>query len=178
MRLILEPHADDCALFCAYATFPERTTIVTVLGRSEVQGQDSELRLDEAEEAARILQSGYQSWDISDRSPDWQLVEAKMRVIDSEFDWDDVFAPMPEHGGHEQHDRVGGLAGSIFGQRCRFYATYKRGSARTQTENEVIPEDGWRARKMRAMSCYSSQIDLDNTRPWFQSDDYLREWVA
>lgn len=178
MRLILEPHADDCALFCAYAAIPERSTIVTVLGRSEIQGQDTSQRIDEAHNAAEVLQCSYISWDISDRSPEWLLVEARLHVLNSKYDWDDVFAPMPELGGHSQHNRVGELAGSIFGDRCRFYATYRRGEWRTQTETEVIPEPGWRATKMAAMACFSSQIDLENTRFWFSEPNMLREWVA
>jgi len=89
-----------------------------------------------------------------------------------------VWAPMVEADGHSDHNLVGRAAEDVFGLHCRFYATYKRGHGRTRTDNEVTPEPDWYAVKLKAMSCYVSQINHPQMRPWFCSDDCLREWVA
>ena len=88
-----------------------------------------------------------------------------------------VWAPMVEADGHEDHNLVGLAAADVFGDRCRFYATYKRGHGRTRTDHEVIPEPDWYAKKFKAMSHYISQINHPQMRPWFTTD-WDREFVA
>ena len=183
--LFFEPHhsPDDAVLFGSYTLLRLKPQVVTVLGRGQVQekyGIDGQTR--EAENAKALDVFGipdWMSWLHSDVNPNWQAVSDDMRLYDITHQPEEVWAPLVEpESGHEQHDQVGSLAAEVFGGRCRFYATYRRGSGRTLTDNEVTPEPDWPAKKFKAMSFYVSQINLGNCRPWFAADDSLREWRA
>lgn len=118
-------------------------------------------------------------WDFPEKTADWDKVGYRMQDLDKgRLDIEHVWAPLVEDGGHEDHNEVGRIAAEIFPGRVSFYATYRRGFTRTRTDTEVMPEPEWPAVKFRAMSCYASQINLENTRPWFAADDMLREWVG
>jgi hypothetical protein len=86
-----------------------------------------------------------------------------------------VWAPAYEEDGHEQHNVVANVAAAIFCSRVQPYLTYRRGQMRTRG-TEVPFEPPWVWSKMRALCCYRSQIELENTRPWFMGDT-LREYV-
>ena len=170
--ILFECHPDDSVLFSSFSVLRHQAFIVTVLGEDEV-------RYAETEAAAAVL--GVQSMNLgfSETNPDWDKVGYRMERLDqTRMDVDLVFAPLEEEEGHAQHNEIGLLAREMFGDRCRFYATYKRGHGRTRTDNEVAPEPDWYAKKFNAMSCYVSQIKHPQMRPWFCSDDCLREWVA
>jgi hypothetical protein len=170
--ILFECHPDDAALFSAYSVLRHQAFIVTVLGSDFA-------RYAETEAAAAVLGGQSMNLGFSEANPDWDKVGYRMEHLDgTRMDVDLVFAPLEEEGGHSQHNEVGLLAREIFGDRCRFYATYKRGHSRTRTDNEVTPEPDWYARKFNAMSCYVSQINHPQMRPWFAADDMLREWVA
>lgn len=181
--LLLESHHDDLALFCAYTALRLKPTAITVLGDARVQeryGISKEDRQAENAEALNILGvTNWMVWNHSDVEPNWDAVRDDMRRYFAAHEPEEVWAPLVEQGnGHDQHDQVGLLASEVFGDRCRFYATYRRGSGRTRTDNEVIPEPDWPATKFKAMSAYASQINLENCRPWFAAADSLREWRA
>ena len=168
--VLFEPHSDDATLFSAFSVLRHEAFIVTVLGVDET-------RYAETEAAAEVLGVQSMSLGFSEANPDWDKVGYRMERFDEgRMDVDQVFAPLEEEGGHPHHNEVGLLAREIFGDRCRFYATYKRGHSRTRTDNEVIPEADWYAIKFAAMSCYVSQINHPQMRPWF--NDWDREWVA
>lgn len=180
--VLLEPHYDDAVLFASYTLLKEKPTVITVLGGDTVQEPEitARQRANENWRALSILlDSPNYEWDHSERNPDWEMVVAQMIDVRIELSPDVIWVPLMEDDGHEQHNEVSREAIIIFGaERCRFYATYRRGSGRTRTDNEVIPEPGWRAKKYAAMACFASQIEIENTRPWFCSDDCLREWIA
>ena len=170
--VLFECHPDDSVLFSAFSVLRHGAFIVTVLGADAT-------RYAETEAAAAVL--GVQSMNLgfSEMHHDWDEIGYRMERLDqTRMDVDLVFAPLEEEEGHAQHNDVGLLAREIFGSRCRFYATYRRGHGRTRTDNEVIPEPDWYAKKFRAMSCYTSQINHPQMRPWFAADDCLREWIA
>ena len=147
--------------------------VVTVLGDARVRQIENENAI------GGVLDIGLpMDWKFSDVSPDWDEVGYGMERLDEgRMDVDQVFAPLEEEGGHQHHNEVGLLAREIFGDRCRFYATYKRGHGRTRTDHEVTPEPDWYAKKFNAMSCYVSQINHPQMRPWFTTD-WDREFVA
>jgi len=182
--ILFEPHYDDAVLFASYTLRREKPKVITVLGGDTVQapGITAWERQRENERAMGVLNVfDVEAWGHSERSPDWDAVADSLRLIRDEVHYslsDRVFAPLVEQGGHDHHNKVGLLTMEIFGDNVSFYATYRRGSGRTRTDTEVIPEPDWPARKYAAMACFSSQINLENTRPWFCSDDCLREWIA
>ena len=152
-------------LFACYTLLREQAGVVTVFGGDE-------RRQHETWEAMDLLDVPHEEWTVPhDRRDIFRWME---KADDGEVT---VWAPMVEEGGHLDHNLVGWAAADVFGDRCRFYATYKRGHGRTRTDNEVIPEPDWYAKKFNAMSCYVSQINHPQMRPWFCSDDMLREWI-
>lgn len=184
--LLLEPHlqaVDDAVLFATYTLLRERPHVVTVCSDARVQeryGIDGVERRYEGYRAMKSLSIDHDDLFLRDDDLDVEYLERSLRVRDELLSPGIVWAPLPEEfDGHAQHDLVAQYAEKVFGRdRLRFYATYRRGSARTRTETEVTPEPHWPALKFKAMACYESQINLDNTRPWFAADDMLREWVA
>lgn len=180
--VLFEPHHDDSTLFCAYTMLRLRPHLVTVFGfalAQEKYGVSGETREHENVEAMKVLKpESWRTWNHSDVNPDPEQVISDMLRLNTALRPKEVWTPLWEDGGHAQHNLVSIAASAVYGNRCRFYATYRRGYGRTQTEAEVTPEPTWPALKLKAMSCYASQINLDDCRPWFAASDMLREWVA
>lgn len=154
--------------------------LVTVFGHAQAQekyGISCMTRDTENVEAMQILEpADWRTWNHSDIDPNEDAIIHEMLRTNKVLRPKVVWAPMFELEGHEQHNMVARAAEVVFPGRVRSYATYSRGSARTRTPNEVRPEPDWPALKLKAMACYTSQINLDNTRDWFS--DWSREWVA
>lgn len=181
--LVLEPHADDAALFAAYTCCREAETggcvIVTILAGDAV-------RDDESHWAARHLGCDYlplidqrTGLTIREGRPDWDAAVLSLREYAGRIDdLTVVYAPTVEDGGHDHHNRVGHLAAGLFGvDRVTGYTTYTRHGGRTVGVHEVVPDDPvWILRKLRALACYESQIADPATRPWFTGG--LSEWYT
>lgn len=176
-HLFLSPHHDDETLFASMTLLRLKPDVIfcTTPKVQERYGITADQRLAEAVAAMDVLGiENYRTWPYPDDTDatDSMVIDLTCWLDTYAFVW----APMWEHDGHFGHNAVNQAAVKVFGDRCRFYATYRRGSARTRTEHEVFPEPDWPARKLRAMACYESQVNLPNTRAWF--DDWSREWVA
>jgi LmbE family N-acetylglucosaminyl deacetylase len=178
--LLLSPHNDDETLFAAYTIMRHQPHVVICL-KSQVQenryGILASTREAETRHALRLL--GITSWEQSlildtDTEPEPKLVEL-MDSLENRYAPGIVWAPFSEEGGHEQHNLISFFALRAFEERTRFYCTYTRGQGRSRRV-EVQATAGMVARKMRALSSYKSQIELENTRYWFV-DDTLREYV-
>jgi len=172
--IVFEPHADDAILFCSYSILENPGAyVITVLGADGNRAKESRAAVNSLGVGAR-----HDAWCIPELSPDWGEVEARMRVLSYDIPDAIVFAPAIEEGGHDHHSAVGKLTFEVFGEeRCRFYLTYQRGHGRSRSDTEVVPREGWMAKKFQALACYPSQIERADTRPWFCSDDALREWL-
>jgi len=168
--VFFEPHADDAVLFACYTLLRETPVVITVLGNDEQ-------RIWESKMAMHFLSLKWEAWRQDESNPDWEGIKEAMMGVTVQQGIERVWLPMPEHGGHEHHDRVGEIGGSAFGPRARFYATYRRGEGRTRTDSEVVPQPSWPAVKFKAMGHYVSQINHPQMRPWFTTD-WDREWVA
>lgn len=184
--LLLAPHHDDESLFAAQICLRYRPHVI-VCTESHIQEGDGITQAQRAAEtnaALDVLGCTWHQWPV----PDSKVADYVGEMLIWLSAWlpenkgptpDRVFAPLVEPDGHEHHNIVGKAAVDMFGAEVvTGYATYARGGGRTHTETEVEWEPGWRALKLRAMSCYGSQIDLAATRPWFAQDDMLREWVS
>lgn len=90
--------------------------------------------------------------------------------------YDHCIAPRYETGGHPHHNLVADLALDEFGiENVTWYMTYRRGH--TRSRGTPVPyEPEWPALKMRAMACYTSQINLPSCQPWFACD-WVEEWA-
>jgi len=79
--------------------------------------------------------------------------------------WDErevehAFAPAIENG-HEQHTAVGRAADTLWPGRVTHYLTYTRDKGKSTSANRVPVKSGeWIRRKLRALACYESQIDI------------------
>jgi LmbE family N-acetylglucosaminyl deacetylase len=190
VRVVLfEPHYDDAVLFASYTLLRERPLVLTVYGHMCVQehkhGIRSDQRRTETTHALSTLGSSHDWWQIPENATYEKSPDSRDEIVKAmaSLEWPDppetVWAPMPEEeNGHSQHDAVGHAAVTVFGDRVRFYATYRRGSGRTRTMKETRPEPDWPAMKFNAMAYYRSQINLPDCQPWFAAADMLREWTA
>lgn len=180
--ILLSPHNDDETLFAGFSVLRHRPHVVTCLtswtqaGRG---GPDRERREEETKRALYHLQApSWQQLPVRDDSPDWEMLAALLKQIDSEQHYDLVIAPAFENGGHEQHNMVAALAEETFGSlRLLRYHTYVRGAGKTRSPTEVTFDHEMAARKLHAMAEYDSQIEEESTRFWF-CDETLREWYA
>ncbi len=169
--LLLSPHNDDAVLFASWLCLKHRPHVVTVL-RSVVQEANGITHAErEAEDAAAfgVLGIRYLQWTYPDDDPPWSEVADDLAFETADL----VFAPWPEKGGHDHHNRIGELARNIFGDRVTFYTTYRVGGPRTVgTPSE--PEPWMMPLKLRALACYESQM-LRGPRRFFMHA--LDEWT-
>lgn len=184
--IVLAPHNDDETLFCAYTIMRENCQVITCL-RSMIQEARGGPRwlAREAETLYAVKQLGvqtWQQWEIHDDTPEAIMeghLRGEMHALARRVNLspnERVWAPAMEAGGHWQHNLVGALAEEVFGpERTGFYLTYVRGEGRSRGR-EVVPTPEMIVAKLHALACYRSQIELENTRPWFL-DDPMREWV-
>lgn len=177
---LLAPHNDDETLFASFLVQKFRPRVIVCL-RSQVQadryGILAETREKETVAACREL--GLTKRDVVqlphlDRKPNWTLLRRSLlEVVPTSGP---VFAPAWEDGGHEHHNEVATMARELFGERVLAYLTYRRGFGKTTSEREVEPVPAWIVSKLRALSCYRSQIEEPSCRPWFLGD--VREYLA
>jgi LmbE family N-acetylglucosaminyl deacetylase len=178
--LFLAPHNDDETLFGSYTILRHDPTVITCL-RSQVQADRGgpSARIREVETGMALWWLGNPAWqqlltlDTDPNIPDKLLDD--FDHLDTVHEPERVWAPAYEENGHDQHNAVSFAAHGIFGDRVQPYLTYQRGSMRTRGR-EVPFEPPWVWAKLRALTCYRSQIMLENTRAWFM-DDSLREYV-
>ena len=169
--VFFEPHHDDLVLFCCHTLLREQmqgpVKVITVFSEDNQRADETIAAMDSLDVY------DWRGW--LDTPYEHNALCRIMAVLDGNITA--VWAPMVEEGGHIDHDLVGRAAENVFGLSCRFYATYQRGHGRTRTDNEVTPEPDWYAKKFNAMSCYVSQINHPQMRPWFTTD-WDREFVA
>lgn len=178
--LLLAPHHDDEVLWCSWSILRYQPHVIICL-RSDLQekrgmGITNAQRVTETSRALWWLgDPSSEFWQFSDANPDWEGFKAKLyEFAATHEDLERVFAPAVEEGGHDQHNEVGRIAVEVFGG-VEPYLTYVRGSGRS-IGTEVPFEPGWPAKKLRALSCYESQIAEPSTAYWFL-DSGLREYT-
>jgi LmbE family N-acetylglucosaminyl deacetylase len=161
--LFLSPHNDDETLFGAFTLLRERPRVVTVL-RSYVQeqrGTGVTYQEREAENAAALEVLGigeWEQWPFPDSDPPWNEIRERLASLRP----DHVFAPAIERGGHAHHSAIGGLAEALWPGKVTPYTTYTT-RGRTRRGTEVAWEHEWVLLKLKALSCYRSQILVPGT---------------
>lgn len=172
---------DDETLFGSYLIQRAPCRVVVCL-RSIVEARrwpdaTHEVRENETAEAcAELGAASYEQWEFGDDDPPWRLIRNQMNAcyLDDE-PLEVVYAPAVEPGGHDHHNWIGSLAQEVFGYRVAYYTTYTRHGGRTEGTVKVEPEPDWIVRKLRALACYRSQIEIPAMRPHFVRglDEYL-----
>lgn len=161
--IFLSPHNDDETLFGAFTLLREQPRVVTVL-RSCVQeqvGTGVTHREREAETEAALAVLGvtkWEQWPYPDSDPPWSDVEKRLASLQAEH----IYAPAIERGGHPHHNVIGQLAQALWPRKVTYYTTYTTWG-RTKRGCVVPWEYEWALLKLRALSCYRSQIVLPGT---------------
>lgn len=171
-------HNDDEALYGAFTILREQPKVVNPLWCDVQERRGSWITAAErALETVRALEilrpSGmmatpqgtpyHEQWGIPESDPDWALMLEKMQEAEADVVW----APAVEPGGHEQHNRVGELARFVYGDKVQPYLTHNHGG-RKSVSSVVVPILGdWAGLKLRALSCYRSQMIYPATRRHF-----------
>lgn len=180
--VLFAPHNDDETLFASFLILRHKPAVIVCLYENEERATESENAL------AQLMCHEFTQWQYPAQDPPWQLIQAHIERVAREYDY--AFAPCPYGlvGGHGQHDRIGDLVLNSFGEeRVTLYHTYVRTlyhrpvgeelAQRVILQGEVEYEPHWIARKLSAMSCYSSQHGDIRAEPWFM-DSTLREYVV
>jgi LmbE family N-acetylglucosaminyl deacetylase len=126
----------------------------------------------------RLLGCAWTQLPCPDSAPASALEADLREALSALGEYEYVLAPLPEDGGHEQHNLVGRLAREIFGaERVCHYATYAHGR-RSRVGRQVEIEPGWVELKRRALASYRSQARHPVTAHWFSEDADLSEFVS
>lgn len=188
--LLLSPHNDDETLFASFLCLRHRPHVVICLKSARMAeskypgGMVVKAKTREFETAMAMKTFGceWTQWPILDTDPQPEEVEAFMwglRDPSSDHDWDLVFAPAVEEGGHPDHNLVGRLAEGVFNDTPVVnYLTYTAQEGRSRQGTLVEPEPEWVTLKLHALACYKSQAMHPATKSWFYDQIDLREWVA
>jgi len=197
IHLFLSPHNDDLVLFASFklqALAPD--VLPLVIFESHVQGEGtSAIRRAEDRDAFAcfqgVLPEFLNGFSDAKEYKDADIAEAIMTAM-LELKVDriaSVWAPAIYNNGHAQHNQIGRVA-ELMGGKVHFYHTYVRevegkvGKHRHEYRDspDVIESAPVKlehvTRKLRALSCYRTQIETARfgCTPHFLRDQ--REWVV
>lgn len=167
--LLLAAHADDETLFASYICQREKPLVIVCF--------DEGRHYSELAPAAGILGCPWVGFGLAPQVYDADAL-ARHLSLEPYTSADRVWAPAYHFDGHEEHNLVGQVADTVFGDRVRYYLTYAPRGQRQTEGFEVVPTAEEIARKLRAMACYVSQIEYPATRPWFFDLLDMREFTA
>lgn len=199
IHLFLSPHNDDLVLFASFklqALAPD--VLPMVIFDSHVQGEGTAaIRRAEDRDAfacfvdvrPKFLNGFKDTAEYKDADIAEGIMTALLELHVPKVA--DVWAPAIYQDGHMQHNQIGRVAG-LLGAPVRFYHTYVRqvegkvdglstswASRTAMKPVESQPAQGLHVtRKLRAMSCYRTQIETARfgCTPHFLRDQ--REWVV
>lgn len=159
--LLLEPHADDAALFASFTAIRYKPRVVTCFPSSGDYG-DTDVRHAETRAAMAILGAGpCEQWYGTD-------LVAKFRALDAKIRPTRVWAPSTDTS-HPDHRAVAVAAAEVFGDRLTRFHTYNA-EGKVRTGAPVPFEPGWVERKFRALACYRTQLAHPRARVFFADD--------
>ena len=170
MKLFISPHNDDETLFGAFTLLREKPQVLIVYdSHTQLLRGDTitaEQRRQESRAAANILGVDVSFGGVSDTSSDYaECVAALQPFIAAKHVW----APAFEPDGNAQHNLIANAVTSLF-PAARRYMTYTRFG---KSRGKLVPiAPGWTQKKLHALACYETQLDLEATRSFFLRDLY------
>jgi LmbE family N-acetylglucosaminyl deacetylase len=176
VKLLLSPHNDDETLFAAFTILRERP-LVCVVFDSHIQVARGATNCDwmtrrmETIEAMKILNPDSAPVFLGIRDDKYGTREIA-DAIHALGEFEQVYAPAIEEGGHAQHSLVGEIAAKVF-TNVRHYMTYTKRGKSEGVPVEFKPE--WVVKKLRALASYESQIHHPSNTEHFLRDH--REWM-
>lgn len=171
IQLLLSPHNDDEALFASYIALREQPkVIVCLLGARKQDYPHPMERVAESAAAAEILGYELEQLYLPCDPPLWDIVEMLLR---QQPEPDRVWVPVPEPGGHSQHNKLARLTHEIWPGKLSYFSTYRceESGYPIRTEHGTLVEvedDEWPSLKHAALACYQTQIQRDGTRMHFE----------
>jgi len=169
MKLFISPHNDDEVLFGAFTLMREKPLVVLVTdsfiqpNRGE-KGCDAETRRKETIEACKVLGCPVIFLGLRDDT----LNEDELLMSLARFTgFEKVYTPALQ-GGNKQHDMVNRVTHKLFDNVVE-YTTYTPTELHTTGSIEVKPTEEEMDLKIKLFKCYQSQLNLNTTRPHFQS---------
>ena len=92
---------------------------------------------------------------------------AVVLVVLAEPSPSEVWLPAVEKDGHEQHNLVGEIGAEVFkGATIHRYLTYTRTRGKSTNGIEVKPTGVELLKKLQALACYKTQIEIDALGCW------------
>ncbi len=181
--LLLAPHGDDETLFAAYTCMRYGKRMHVIVCTTDADPHIRPIRSMETKKAIAQFGCSHHEWPMPADEVDWSRGREWLESWASNALFatkiEHVFAPAIEPEGIPDHNAVGLLAQDVFGDRVTHYLTYAPRGQRSRYGVEVPPPTAHEiARKLRALSCYESQITNPATRPWFFELLDMREWWA
>lgn len=174
--ILLAPHNDDEALFCAYTCMREKP-LVLLITDSWIQpnrgdrGCDWQTRRAETQKAMDLLGCEVRFLGIKDT----ELTEDNLKEALKPYVNEKCLAPALQ-GGNLQHDLVARVATELF-KDIKYYTTYTKTELWTKGDVEIRPTQKEIDLKNEALSMYQSQLHLGSTRPHFLAVLGKSEWV-
>jgi len=172
VNLLFAPHNDDEALFCSFVIQREKPLVVIVFdGHVQAKrGAPITAQQRRTESLAAMDELGaipplFLGYSDAEEVP--ATFADNIRNLIERHKPEKVFAPAVEEGGHHQHNIVGRVVRAVF-PKTTHYMTYT--SSGKSLGVPVSAEPDMIRRKLRALACYQSQIELANCRDHFQRD--------
>lgn len=181
MKLFVSPHNDDAVLWASFTLQREKPTVLTVYD-SYVQPQRGHARCDmmtrrnEDMAAVRgVLGCPIQFAGLKDS----ELISGAVMVALLKWkEVSEVWLPAVEKNGHDQHNLVGEIGAQVFsGAKIHRYLTYTRTGGKSTKGIEITPTGAMVLAKLKALTCYRTQIEIDALGCWPHFMD-LREFAA
>lgn len=168
MKLFVSPHNDDAVLFGAFTLQREKPLVLTVFD-SAVQFQRGHVecaahrRRGEDIDAMKILGCQIQFAGVFDDIATRELVARALRC------WHPTEVWLPAvllQVGNEQHNLVGQIGSEVYaGAKIHRYLTYTQYGKCVTTAR--VPCTGLMVRKkLQALACYQSQLEIDALGCW------------
>lgn len=176
MKLFVSPHNDDAALFGSFTLLRERPVVLTVFD-SYVQVQRGHARCSKQERRAedlaamKILGCILQFGMVRDDEPITAGLRAQVRAAMSHWKGvTDVWLPAVEQNGHAHHNLVGEIGLELFADlfsraKVHRYLTYTP-EGKSVSGTKVPCTGAMVLKKLQALSCYQSQIEIDALGCW------------
>lgn len=174
MDIFLAPHNDDETLFGAFTIMRHKPQVVIVFDGylQAMRGAPITAEQRREETRAALMEMGAPPplfLGHSDACLDVEQMTLKLQIeaIIANYGSGVIFAPAAEFEGHHQHNIVANMASEVSGNIVH-YMTYTRTGK--STGQRVPATSDMICRKLRALACYRSQIELANTREHFLRD--------
>lgn len=171
MKIFISPHNDDAVLFGSFTIQREKLMVLTVFDsyRQVERGHEacsrSARRREDTQAMKELGQDDVFFGGVPDNLPP-DLIEKAVRLTFEDYAALEIWVPAEEQGGNEQHNLVARVGPEMFPRaKTHRYLTYT--AAGKSTFGVPVQCTGAMVRKkLRALACYQTQIEIDELGTW------------